>query len=218
MKRILPFVIVIGVGIATLTGGTLLYRAKKPAQLTMTEDTGGSAEHTLGPADAPVTLVEFGDFECPPCGRLSEPLNQIQHEFGSKVRLVFRNFPLPNHKHSREAAWAAEAAGLQGKFWQMHDLLYKDQEVWANSADAESLFNAYASYIALDSKKFKVDMLGEEVKERVATDQKKGKSLGVKNTPTIFINKQEVDAKRLNPTALHEEIEAALKAGKASAD
>jgi protein-disulfide isomerase len=218
MKRILPFVIVIGVGIATLTGGTLLYRAKRPVQLTMTEETGGSAEHTLGPANAPVTLVEYGDFECPPCGKLSEPLNELYREFGSKMRLVFHNFPLPNHKHAREAAWASEAAGLQGKFWQMHDLLYKDQAVWANSADAEALFNAYAAYIGLDARKFKIDMVGEEVKERVAMDQKKGTSLGVKNTPTLFINKQEVDPKNLNPTALHAQIEAALKSAKASSE
>jgi protein-disulfide isomerase len=218
MKRVLPFLIVIAVGIATLTGGTFLYRAKRPVQLTMNDETGGGTEHVLGPASARVTVVEFGDFECPPCGKLAEPLNQLQREFGNKVRLIFHNFPLPNHKHAREAAYAAEAAGLQGKFWQMHDLIYKDQEVWANSADAEALFNAYASYIGLDPKKFKIDMLGEEVHERVSADQRKGTSLGVKNTPTIFINKQEVDPKRLNPTALHEEIEAALKRANQSVD
>ncbi len=211
MKRVLPFIIVIAVGIATLTGGTLLYRAKRPAQLTMKEDGGGSGDHVLGPANAPVSMVEFGDFECPPCGRLSEPLNQLQHEFSSKVRFTFHNFPLPTHKHSREAAWAAEAAGLQGKFWEMHDMLYKDQEVWANSADVDALFNAYASYIGLDAKKFRIDMASDGVRDRVSADQRQGTSLGVKNTPTVFINKQEVDPKRLNPTALHEEIEAALK-------
>ena len=211
MKRVLPFFIVIAVGIATLTGGTLLYRAKRPVQLTMNDDGSGAGEHVLGPANAPVTLVEFGDFECPPCGRLSEPLNELQHEYSSKVRLIFHNFPLPSHKHSREAAWAAEAAGIQGKFWQMHDQLYKDQEVWANSQDVDSLFSAYAAYIGLDAKKFKIDMLSDEVHERVSADQRKGTALGVKNTPTVFINKQEVDPKRLNPTALHEEIEAALK-------
>jgi protein-disulfide isomerase len=218
MKRILPFLIVIAVGAATVTGGTLLYRAKRPVQLTMTEDAGASAEHTIGPANARITLLEFGDFECPPCGRLSEPLSQLQHEFSSQLRLVFYNFPLPNHKHAREAAWAAEAAGLQGKFWQMHDLLYKDQEVWANSTDAEVLFNAYASYIGLDARKFRIDMVGEEVRQRVAADQKKGTSLGVKNTPTIFVNKREVDPKRLNPTDLHSEIDAALKQGKPSSE
>lgn len=204
------------VGVATLAGGTMLYRAKRPVRLTMTDDTGGSSVHAVGPAGAPVTLVEFGDFECPPCGKLSEPLNQLQHEFSTRVRLVFHNFPLPNHKHAREAAYAAEAAGLQGKFWQMHDMLYKDQEVWANSTDAEPLFNAYAAYIGLDAKKFKLDMLGEEVHERVAADQRQGTSLGVKNTPTIFINKQEIDPKKLNPTALHEAIEAALNQPKPS--
>jgi protein-disulfide isomerase len=146
---------------------------------------------------------------------LSEPLNQLHHDF-PQLRLVFHNFPLPNHKHAKEAAWAAEAAGLQGKFWEMHDLLYKDQEVWANSPDAETLFNAYAAYIGLDAKKFRTDMASEEVRERVAADKRKGDSLGVKNTPTVFLNKEEVDPKNLNPPILRGVVEAAIKGGKPS--
>src|SRR4029077_80833 len=116
--------------------------------------------------DAPVTLDEFGDFECPPCGKLSEPINELERDFNPKLRVVFHHFPLPNHKYAGQAACAAEAAGLQGKFWQMHDELYREQAVWANSSDARSIFNAYAAYIGLDAQRFKTDMDSDEVKAR----------------------------------------------------
>lgn len=165
----------------------------------------------LGPADAPVTLEEYGDFQCPPCGKLSDPINEIQHDYNRQVRLIFRNFPLVNHQHALEAAYAAEAAGLQDHFWQMHDLLYKDQAVWSNSADVRALFYAYAGYIGLNIERFKVDMDSDKVKERVAADQNQGTSLGIKNTPTIFVNNKQVDLKTLNPTGLRATVEAAVK-------
>ena len=222
MKRYLPFLIVAVVAAVAIGGGAALYRAKRPHSLTIpkerivsaTTETGGA--HILGPADAAVTLEEFGDFQCPPCGKLSEPINQLQHEYGHQVRLIFRNFPLINHQHAREAAYAAEAAGLQDRFWQMHDLLYKEQAVWSNSADARALFSAYAGYIGLNIERFKIDIDSDRVKERVAADQKQGASLGVKNTPTIFLNNKEIDPKNLNPTALHAAIDAAVKNAKPS--
>jgi len=161
-----------------------------------------------------VTLEEFGDFQCPPCGKISEPINQLQHEYGHQVRLIFRNFPLINHQHAREAAYAAEAAGLQDRFWQMHDLLYKEQAVWSNSTDARALFSAYAGYIGLNIERFKIDIDSDKVKERVAADQKQGASIGVKNTPTIFVNNKEIDPKNLNPTDLRAAIDAAVKNAK----
>jgi len=212
MKRLLPTIIVVLVGAATIAGGTILYRAKRPVLLTMNRASASdSSRHSIGSADAPVTLDEFGDFECPPCGKLSEPLNQLVHDFAPRVRMVFHNFPLPTHKFSWQAAWAAEAAGVQGKFWQMHDMIYKDQAVWANSIDATGLFNAYAAYLGLDVQRFKADFENPEVRERVAADQREGSALGVKNTPTIFINHAELDPKQLNPPALRMALEEALR-------
>jgi len=222
MKRYLPFLIVLLVAVVAVGGGAVLYSAKRPHPLTIPKGKSVSAAkesgegHALGPADAPVTLQEFGDFQCPPCGRLSEPINQLQRDYKEKLRLVFRNFPLINHLHAREAAYAAEAAGLQGRFWQMHDALYREQAVWSNSADARALFAAYAGYIGLNTERFKLDMDSEKVKERVEADQKQGLSLGVKNTPTIFVNNKEIDPKSLNPTELRAAIDAALKQAKPS--
>jgi len=167
--------------------------------------------HVRGPANAAVTLEEFGDFQCPPCGALEGPLRQIERDYASSLRVIFRNFPFTNHEHAHEAAYAAEAAGLQGRFWEMHDLLYREQSVWAKSSDVQSLFDAYAGMIGLNLERFKKDVSGEQVKAKVEGDRKRGEALGVRNTPTIFINDESVPPTSLNPTALRAAIDAAVK-------
>ena len=209
------------VGLAALGGGVKLYRAKKP-QTTLTPKGAvptGRAEDVHvrgGPADAPVTLEEYGDFQCPPCGRLAEPLQQIEKDYGSRLRVIFRNFPFPIHEHAQEAACAAEAAGLQGRFWEMHDLLYREQANWAKIKDVEPLFDSYAGMIGLNLDRFKKDKTSEKVKEKVEADKKRGEALGVKNTPTIFINNETVPPTSLNPTALRAAIDAAMREKKGS--
>ncbi|HXX42053.1 MAG TPA: thioredoxin domain-containing protein [Chthoniobacterales bacterium] len=219
MRRYLPFAIVAIVAILAVGGGTYLYHAKA-SSLSGSRIHGESAEtadsdHVLGPAEARVVLEEYGDFQCPPCGHLSDPINELQKEYN--IRLVFREFPLVDfHKHALEAAYAAEAAGLQGHFWQMHDLLYRQQPIWSSAPDVRQLFDHYASLMGLDVERFNRDMDNERVHQRVAADQKKGESLGVKNTPTIFLNAQEIDRMHLNPAGLHDAIEAAIKTNKPS--
>jgi len=167
--------------------------------------------HVRGPANAAVTLEEFGDFQCPPCGALEGPLQQIERDYASSLRVIFRNFPFTIHEHAHEAAYAAEAAGLQGRFWEMHDLLYREQSVWAKSSDVQSLFDAYAGMIGLNLERFKKDVSGEQVKAKVEGDRKRGEALGVRNTPTIFINDESVPPTSLNPTALRAAVDAAVK-------
>jgi NhaA family Na+:H+ antiporter len=203
MKRLIPLVIVFVVGFAIVGSGS------------NTEPTNQNG-HVLGPADAAVTLDEFGDFECPPCGKLSEPINQMVRDFSPRLRVVFHHCPLTEHKYAREAAHAAEAAGLQGKFWEMHDMLYRDQDVWANSSDARSLFSVYAMYTGLNVQRFKIDMDSDEVKARIDVDVKKAISLGIRTTPTLFINNKQVDPKNAHPDELRAAIEAALKNAKPS--
>ena len=167
--------------------------------------------HVRGPANAAVTLEEFGDFQCPPCGAVEGPLQQIERDYASSLRVIFRNFPFTIHEHAHEAAYAAEAAGLQGRFWEMHDLLYREQSVWAKSSDVQSLFDAYAGMIGLNLERFKKDVSGEQVKAKVEGDRKRGEALGVRNTPTIFINDESVPPTSLNPTALRAAVDAAVK-------
>jgi protein-disulfide isomerase len=218
MRRYLPFVIVATVAIVTVGSAMMLYRAKQRPVLTITQDQkesqkkGADSVHARGGLDAPVTLEEYGDFECPPCGKLSEPINQLEKEYRPNLRIIFRNFPLVNHAHAREAAIAAEAAGMQERFWEMHDLLYREQLVWTKSNDVRTLFNGYAGMIGLDLDRFKKDMEGDKAKARVDADQKQGASLGIQNTPTIFVNNRAIDPKSLNPESLRAAIDAAVKA------
>ena len=217
MKRYLPFVIVALVTMLTVGTGTMLYRAKRPVTLTVPKEKAAGKErqdsmHVRGPANVPITLEEFGDFQCPPCGALSDPINQLEQKYRPRLRVIFRHFPLPNHAHAREAALVSEAAGLQGRFWEMHDLLYREQSVWSKAADVRLLFDSYAGMLGLNVDRFKKDMESEQVKVRVASDQKHGAALGVNTTPTVFLNDRALAPISLNPTGLHAAIDAAMNA------
>ena len=218
MKRYLPFVIVSAVALITLAGGTMLYHAKGLPLLTISKNhpvsgtDGAGSIHIRGKPEAPVTLEEFGDFECPPCGRLSEPINKLEQDYHSRLRIIFHHFPFATHQHAREAAWATEAAALQGRFWDMHDLLYREQSVWSKAADIRTLFDAYAGMLGLNVERFKKDMESEKVKARVGLDQEHAAKLGVQNTPTIFINNQAVEPTSLNPDKLRAAVDTAVKA------
>jgi protein-disulfide isomerase len=217
MKRYLPFIIVAVVAIATLGSGAMLYRAKLPHPLTIPEDKSisgkGDAEsmHIRGNANAPVTLEEFGDFQCPPCGSLSGFLDELVKEYHPRLRIVFRNYPLENHQHAREAALAAEAAGLQGRFWEMHDVLYREQAIWSKADNPRELFDSYAGMIGLNLDQFKKDMEGGKAMARVDSDRERANSLGVQVTPTVFINDRQWSLNDKSPEGLRAAIEAALK-------
>src|SRR5881398_3189377 len=217
MKRYLPFIIVGGIALATLGSGAMLYRAKRPQLLTIPEDKvlpgkgGAESMHIRGNPDAPVTLEEFGDFQCPPCGNIAVFIDELVKEYGPRLRIVFRNFPLPNHKHAREAAFAAEAAGLQGRYWEMHDVLYREQAVWSKADNARELFDSYAGMLGLNLNQFKKDIASEKARQRIESDQERADSLGVRSTPTVFINNQEVAPNEKTPNGLRAKIDAALK-------
>src|SRR6184192_4383950 len=217
MKRYLPFVIVAAVALATLGSGAMLYRAKRSQLLSMPENrsfggkSGTESMHIRGNPDAPATLEEFADFQCPPCSNFAGFAEELLKQYDSRLRIVFRNFPLPGHEHAREAALAAEAAGLQGRFWEMHDVLYREQETWSKAPNVRELFESYAGTIGLDVDKFKKDMDGEQVKARVEADRQRGQSLGIQITPTLFINNQPLDPKDKNPEGIRAEINAALE-------
>jgi len=199
-----------------LGSGTLIYRAKRqqlkniPESESVLAKTNTDSAHIRGNPDAPVTLEEFGDFQCPPCGKFSEFVEELLKEYNSRLRLVFRNFPLSGHEHAREAALAAEAAGLQGKFWEMHDTLYREQETWTKAPNVRELFESYAGTIGLDVDQFKKDMDGDKARERVDSDRAIADFLGVKATPTLFINNRPVDPKDKNPEGVRAAINAAL--------
>jgi protein-disulfide isomerase len=217
MKRFLPFVIVAIVAIATLGSGAMLYRSKRqnlaaiPQNKALPANMSSEPLHIRGNRDATVTLEEFGDFQCPPCGQFAGFTEELLKEYNSRLRIVFRNFPLPLHEHAREAALAAEAAGLQDHFWEMHDVLYREQASWSKAPNARELFEAYAGTIGCNVDQFRKDMDGEKAKERLDSDKARAESLGVKVTPTLFINNQPVDQKDKNPEGVRAAINSALE-------
>jgi protein-disulfide isomerase len=219
MRRFLPFIIVIVVALLAVGGGGYFYWTKRSANAPPkfakpVSEVPGESVHALGPADAAVTLEEFGDFQCPPCGQLSEPINQLQKQYN--LRVIYREFPLPSHAHAKEAAFAAEAAGRQGRFWQMHDLLFREQAVWSKSTDARALFNAYAGMLQLDLSRFKKDIDSTDVQQQVELDQHRAAAIGVKTTPTIFLNNEALPPNQANPDGLPAVVEAAVKKAKPS--
>ncbi|MFL5732898.1 MAG: DsbA family protein [Chloroflexia bacterium] len=144
----------------------------------------GPRDHRQGPDDAPVTLVEYGDFECPYCGRAHPIIKEVQRALGDRLQFVFRNFPIATkHPHAQHAAEAAEAAGAQGKFWEMHDILYENQQ----ALDDDSLVE-YAGSIGLDVELFVHEMSTHRYTQRVREDFRSGINSGVNGTPTFFIN------------------------------
>src|SRR3984893_4784253 len=141
-------------------------------------------DHVHGPEDAPNTLVEYGDYECPDCGRLYVILRDLQKEIPSQLRILFRHYPLSGvHHHAQQAAEAAEAAGAQGKFWEMHTLLFERQQALAT----KDLIR-YAEELALDVARFRQELKNETYRERVRADFLAGVQNGVYGTPGLFLN------------------------------
>jgi protein-disulfide isomerase len=143
-----------------------------------------SDDHARGPASAPLTLVEYGDYECPYCGAAYPIVKQIERTLGDQLRSVFRNFPLGEvHPHAVQAAEAAETAAAQGRFWEMHDRLYENQRL----LDTKDLI-AHADALGLDVDRFQADLREHAYEKRVQDDFMSGIRSGVNGTPTFFIN------------------------------
>jgi protein-disulfide isomerase len=222
MKRYLPFIIIAGVLAVALGVGVAMWRSSKQSDSTSQPFTGASpvptatqavapnrtpvsqppqaaviAEHARGGANAKATIEEYGDYQCPPCGALFHEMKTVEREYGDEMRFVFRHFPLQGHRHALTAAYAAEAAGRQGRFWEMHDMIYQNQLSWSPADDARSVFIQYARNLGLDIDRFLRDMSSPEVAAKVRADYERGVALKVEGTPTVFIN-----GRQLNPNAV----------------
>src|SRR5476649_2711302 len=141
-------------------------------------------DHSEGPADAPITLVEYGDYQCPYCGAAYPVVKRLQKTLGKKLRFVFRNFPLTQaHPYAMIAAEAAEAAGLLGKFWLMHDVIYENQEQLSPDSLAQ-----WALKLGLKDKDLEKALQSPEIAKRIKEDRHSGIRSGVNGTPTFYIN------------------------------
>lgn len=218
MKRYLPFAIIIAVFLTAVLAGAAFYNIKEKkirsvaaaVARAFSSTPGAEPAHVRGNANAPVTLEEFGDFQCLPCGDLSPILEKIEQDYGPRLRVIFRQFPMTMHRHALEAARASEAAGLQGRFWEMHDLLYHERFNWPRATDVRIAFSDYATTLGLDVERFKKDVDGEQVSARIVADQRRAASLRIDRTPIVFINNRQVPVTSLTPPGLHAAIDAAL--------
>jgi protein-disulfide isomerase len=200
-------VVVVGIGI--------YLSSKSPSQNQANENIQGSKSliesysHQTGSPSAKVTLVEFADYQCPFCGSAYQPVKDIVDKYSSNkdFNFVFRNFPLSQHADAQIAAEAAEAAGAQGKYFQMHDLLYQNQSEWSVSADPLSDFVKYAQQLALDTNAFKSSVQGSNFINQITQDEKDGEALDVQATPTFFLNGQKYEGL---PSNLDSLVQAAL--------
>ena len=184
----------IGIGIITailLIAGVFFFSKNQPppenSNQTIDQNTVlANATHTIGDQNAPLNVVEFGDFQCPACAQAEPILKKVLGQNDEKIYFVFRHYPLSTHKNARIAAQAAEAASIQEKFWEMHDLIYENQKEWSDSGNAEEIFFRYAEQIGLDKSKFKDDI--DKTTTTINDDYALGNKVGVKSTPTFFIN------------------------------
>lgn len=213
MKRFLPFILILAVAALAFGAGTAIYRAQRETVFApipgeqADANPGAVPPHFRGAARAPVVLEEFGDLQCPPCAMLAVLLKKLEEENRSRLRVVFRHFPLAMHKHAVEAARAAEAAGAQGHFWEMTDLLYEHQPEWSKEENVTAIFEGYAQKLGLDLARYKADLEDNKLLGRIGLDNQRGISMGVTSTPTLFINNQRIPQQYMTEPAIREAID-----------
>ena len=184
----------IGIGLVTLVvivaGVFFLGRKSTSTQPVINEQKvlGTSIRNFQGNPNAPVKIVEFADFQCPACAVAHPIVKSIIAKNQDKVYFVYRHYPLSSHRNAKLAAQAAEAAGGQGKFWQMYDMIFENQKEWSDTSNAKEIFETYAQKLDLDTNKFKDDF--NKVKDPIDQDYADGNQVGVTSTPTFFINGQ----------------------------
>ncbi len=160
-----------------------------------------AADHVRGNSQATVTLIEYLDFECSVCGTYYPLMKNLEEEFGGQVQFVYRYFPLTGHRNALNAALAAEAAHLQGKYQEMFDLLFAKQTEWGGKTNSDrQVFEGYAQELGLDLEKFRADAVSKEVRERVERDLSSGRQLGVNSTPSFFLGGERIP----NPRTLED--------------
>ncbi len=155
-----------------------------------------SSDHVRGPADAKVTIIEYSDFECPACQTYYWFLDRLYKEASTSVRFAYRQFPLPQHINAMSSSMATEAAGLQGKFWEMYDLVFANHTEWIGDKDSTPIFIGYAEKLGLDKAKFIQDMGSQDLKDKILADLKGGQLAGINATPTFFINGKKIENPR----------------------
>lgn len=177
---------------------------------------GNIADHVYGTADSKVVLIEYGDFQCPGCGGAHPTVKKLSEKYKSQLAFVFRNFPITSkHPNARAAAAAVEAAGLQGKYWEMHNKVFESQNSWGTLGANErtNYFTDFARELELNADTFKTDFSSEKVNQKISFDQALGKKAGADATPTFVLNGKKLSSEVWgNESKFEEELVNAMKA------
>jgi protein-disulfide isomerase len=200
MKKYIAVLIIAGLLLIAVVAGVFLYRSRGNNDIAAQPPIAASTPSV-------VTLEEFGDYQCPPCAQLHPTLKEIKQQFGPNLNFVFRNLPLTIHKNALIAAQAAEAARVQNRFWEMHDLLYQNQDAWKDDKNPKSRFVKYAGDLGLDTARFEQDLFSDQVRFRLQADLDAAARLGINGTPTILINGRQMKAEATNPDGIRKGIE-----------
>lgn len=160
-----------------------------------TDQNGQIADHVFGKKDSKVVLIEYGDFQCPGCGAAHPNIKAVTEKYEDKIAFVFRNFPLTTiHPNARAAAAAVEAAGLEGKYWQMHDAMFQNQDSWKDLTGTQrtDTFLQYAKTLGVNEQKFTANLEKPSINKKISFDQALGKKVNVSSTPTFFLNGEQL--------------------------
>lgn len=154
-------------------------------------------DNIKGNKNSKVIVTEYSDFQCPACRTYYPVMREVTTEFKDEALFIYRHFPLTSiHQNAEFAARAAEAAGKQGKFWEMHDLLFEKQNEWASAVNVKSFFESYAELISISAEQFKSDFASSEVRDLVKAQRTHAIQSGLKGTPTFFINDKQIESPR----------------------
>lgn len=217
MQKYRPILIIGFVLAVTVVGLVFLLRARPAGEFATTKIQSGTEVQSKIPEGVVVTLEEFGDYQCAPCGALHPGLKKLKQEFGANLNFVFRNLPLTTlHKNALAAAQAAEAARMQSRFWEMHDLLYENQDLWKDDINPKSIFWQFAADLGLDTGRFMRDMADKQVNLRIEADRSAADELGIDGTPTLLIDGRKLLPKVTNPDGIRKAIEFTLNRKKPS--
>lgn len=189
----IPISIILVLGVA----GIVVFGGASQPSIATSYTTINSDDYVIGPNDAAVTLIEYLDFECESCGAYFPLVKQLEEDFPNDLKVVLRYFPLPGHKNGLNAALAVEAAARQGKYIEMHDLLFSQQRLWGEKQVSDpSIFEGYAQQLGLNMVQFKQDVASQSVKDRVQRDIDSGKKLGNTGTPTFYLDGERIQNPR----------------------
>jgi protein-disulfide isomerase len=182
------FVAILGAGLVLFVGNVLSRDGTGGTSLVFDMPVDVETEWVKGNPDAEVTLIEYADFQCPACAGVIPVVNSLLESYGDEFRFVYRHFPLAFHNNAIPAARASEAAGKQEKFFEMHDLLYENQDEWSSARNPDSIFLGYAEELELDLEAFEVAYESDETLSRIEADRDEAREFAITGTPTFFVN------------------------------